>query len=81
MHYVLDINLYKEGVNDLKIIWKDNFGRDLYSEKVVAENVDKYVGQDLVQLHNDKHWHCESNSYLALVEDDYELYDGYADLL
>jgi len=65
----------------VKIIWKDNFDRDLYSEVVVAENVDKYVGQDLVKLHNDKYWDGQSNSYLALVEDDYELYDGYADLL
>lgn len=65
----------------MKIIWKDNFGRDLYTEKVVAENVDKYVGQVLVDLHNDKFWNGHSDSYLALVEDDYELYDGYADLI
>jgi hypothetical protein len=68
-------------VNEVKIIWKDNFGRDLYSEKVVAENVDKHVGQELVKLHNEKHWDGNSDSYLALVENDYELYDGYADLL
>jgi hypothetical protein len=64
----------------LKIIWRDNFGNDLYTETVVAENVNEYVGKELVKLHNDKHWHDHSDEYLALVDDNYVLYDGYADL-
>lgn len=62
----------------MKIIWKDNFDRDLYTEIVVAENVDETVGKELVKLHNDRYWNGQSDSYLALVEDDYVLYDGYA---
>lgn len=65
----------------MKIVIKDNFGRDLYSEMVVAENVSKYFGEQLVELHNEMYWNEHSYHYLALVEDDYELYDGYADLL
>lgn len=65
----------------MKIIWADNFDRDVYAEKVVAENVDEFVGAELVKLHNDKHWGGHSDSFLKLVEDDHVLYDGYADLL
>ena len=64
----------------MKIIWKDNIGRDLYEESVVAENVDKYVGQELVKLHNGRYWNADSDSYLKLVEDDYKLYGGYEGL-
>lgn len=65
----------------MKVITKDNFGRDLFAEKVIAENVNETYGKELVKLWNDKHWDDHSDSYLALVEDDYELYDGYADLI
>jgi hypothetical protein len=65
----------------MKIITKDNFGRDLFTEQVVAENVNEYFGKELVEQWNNKHWYDHSQYYLALVEDDYELYDGYADLL
>lgn len=61
----------------MKIVTKDNFGRDLYTEVVVAENVNEYLGQELVDLYNKKHWNEYSKEYLALVEDDYELYNGY----
>ena len=49
----------------MKIITKDNFNRDLYTEVVVAENVDKYVGQNLVKLHNDKYWDGNSETILC----------------
>lgn len=65
----------------MKIVTKDNFDRDLYSESVVAENVTKCFGEQFVELHNDRYWKDHSDSYLELVEDDYELYDGYADLI
>lgn len=65
----------------LKIITKDNFSRDLFTEQIVVKNVNEYFGRQLVKLWNDEYWHEHSNFYLELVEDDYELYDGYADLI
>lgn len=64
----------------LKIITKDNLDRDLFTEKIVAENVYEIIGKQLVEAWNDKYWNEHSDYYLALVADDYELYDGYADL-
>lgn len=64
----------------MKIITKDNYCRDLFTEQVIAENVNNYIGQQMVKEWNEKYWHENSDIYLALVEDDYELYDGYADL-
>lgn len=61
----------------MKIVTKDNFSRDLYTEVVVAENVNEYIGQELVDQYNKKHWNEYSKEYLALVEDDYEPYNGY----
>ncbi|MEX0596235.1 MAG: hypothetical protein WD512_07020 [Candidatus Paceibacterota bacterium] len=65
----------------MKIITKDNFGRDLFIEKVIAENVNEFIGKELVEQWNDKYWRSDSQYYLGLAEDDYELYDGYADLI
>jgi hypothetical protein len=69
------------GIWTMKIITKDNFGRDLFTEKVIAENVNEIFGSELVKAWNDKYWNDFSQYYLELVEDGYELYDGYADLL
>lgn len=65
----------------MKIITRDNFCRDLFKEEVIAENVNEVIGKELVKEWNDKHWTEHSQWYLALVEDDHELYDGYAALL
>lgn len=65
----------------MKIVTKDNFDRDLFVELIVAENVNKVYGEELVKLHNERYWKNESDSYLALVEDDYELYNGYLDFI
>lgn len=65
----------------MKIVTKDNYCRDLFTEIVITENVNEYYGKELVKLWNEKHWDEHSDSYLALVDDDYKLYDGYADLL
>jgi|GEM_PF-3327055 len=64
----------------MKIITKDNFDRDLFTEQVVAENVNKVIGEQLVKEWNDKYWNEHSQYYLSLVEDEYVLYDGYAEL-
>jgi hypothetical protein len=65
----------------MKIITKDNFNRDLFAEKVIAENVNKFIGNQLVKEWNYKYWDEHSDIYLALVEDDYKLYNGYDELL
>lgn len=64
----------------MKIVTKDNFDRDYFTERTIAENVDPYIGKELVEEWNNKNWRGDSQYYLALVEDDYVLYDGYADL-
>lgn len=65
----------------MKIITKDNFSRDLFTEQIVAENVNEYIGRQLVKLWNERYWDEQSDYYLELVEDDYELFNGYADLI
>jgi hypothetical protein len=64
----------------MKIITRDNFDRDLFTEKVIAENVDEVMGKELVALWNDKNWFDHSQYYLALVDDDYKPRDGWAEL-
>lgn len=73
--------LEKKSPNTMKIVTKDNFDRDLFAEQVVAENVNEFFGRELVNTWNEKYWTNESDIYLELVEDDYKLYDGYAELL
>jgi hypothetical protein len=65
----------------MKIITKDNFCRDYFTEQLIAENVNEFLGKQMVETWNNKHWNDHSDYYLELVEDDYELYDGYADLI
>ncbi|MEI2465051.1 hypothetical protein V8V74_12525 [Niallia taxi] len=43
--------------------------------------MNELIGKELVKEWNNRHWNDHSDYYLALVEDDYELYDGYADLM
>lgn len=64
----------------MKIITKDNFCRDLFTEKVVAENVNHFIGEQIVKSWNDRHWNEHSDYYLELVEDNYTLYDGYEEM-
>lgn len=65
----------------MKIVTKDNYSRDLFTERVIAENVNEVYGKEFVKLWNDKYWNDNSDDYLSLVDDDYKPYDGYADLL
>lgn len=64
----------------MKIVTKDNYDRDLFTEKIIAENVSDYIGKQLIECWNNKYWDQYSNYYLELVEDDYECYNGYKDL-
>jgi hypothetical protein len=61
----------------MKIVTKDNFDRDLFTEEVIAENVNKVIGTQMVELWNDTNWNEKSSYYLELVEDTYEPYDGW----
>ena len=57
----------------MKIVTKSNFCLDNYNEVLVAENVDKHIGNELVTEWNVKYLDDRSDYYLKLVEDDYEL--------
>ena len=65
----------------MKIVTKDNFDRDYFTEMLVAENVNEFIGKEMVKEWNNKYWRSDSEYYLMLVSDDYKLYDGYADLM
>lgn len=57
----------------MKVVTKSNFDLDNYNEVLVAENVHKYIGRELVTEWNVKYLDDRSDYYLKLVEDDYEL--------
>lgn len=61
----------------MKIVTKDNFSRDVFLERIVVPQVDKVWGETIVSLLNEKYWTAHAEEYFALVEDDYEPYDGY----
>lgn len=63
----------------MKIVTKDNFCRDVFTEEVIAENVNEYLGKEMVHEWNEKHWE-NSEIYLELVEDDYIPYDGHKEM-
>jgi hypothetical protein len=57
----------------MKIIIRDNFGRDEVSDRLVCENVTEIMGKHIVKLLN-KAEPENSPSYFALVPDNYELH-------
>lgn len=65
----------------MKIVTKDNYCRDLFAEQVIAENVNKVIGEEMVKLWNEEFWDDGSEYYLKLVGDDYKPYNGYTELL
>lgn len=54
----------------MKIVGTDNYNRDSIADFLVAENVDKYLGVQIVQYLNRN----TSDTYFSLVEDNYKLY-------
>lgn len=64
----------------MKIVTKDNFSRDLFTERIVAENINERIGKEMVKAWNDINWNDQLDFYLALVEDDYIPYDGYKEM-
>lgn len=64
----------------MKIICVDNFGRESEADTLIAENVNKYWGEQIINALNDKE-HENSQSYFRLVEDDYVLWRGMEELI
>ena len=57
----------------MKIIATDNFDRELYSDKLVCENISKFYGIKFTKILNDE-TNDNSQWYYKLVEDDYEIF-------
>ena len=61
----------------MKIVCKDNFGRDIVSDTLVCENVNEYYGKFLVNILNEKYGGEYSEDFFTLEDDNYKLYDAY----
>ncbi|MCA1021545.1 hypothetical protein [Halobacillus litoralis] len=64
----------------MKIINKDNFGRETEPDYLVAENVNERNGKRIVWLLNQDEPENTPN-YYVLVEDDYRLSKGLEDFI
>lgn len=58
----------------MKIICVDNFDRESRDDSLVCENVNKYMGKQIVEFLIEKFSGNESSDFFRLVEDDYKLY-------
>ncbi len=58
----------------MKIIAKDNFDREGHSDRLICENVNKYMGERICNLLNTKEGE-DSPNYYVTVEDEYKLYE------
>ena len=56
----------------MKIISVDNFNRDEVSDKLIAENVNNYYGNEIVKFLNKGDEN--SQDFYKLVENDHKLY-------
>ena len=56
----------------MKIISVDNFNRDEVSDKLIAENVNNYYGNEIVKFLNKEDENSED--FYKLVENDHKLY-------
>lgn len=65
----------------MKIISVDNFNRESYADKLIAENVSGYLGKAVTDFLNEKFGGDYSNNYFKLVEDDYVLWRGMEELI
>lgn len=64
----------------MKIIKVDNFGRESVADQLIAENVNEYWGNDIVDMLNSKQ-HEESSNYFRCVDDNYVLWRGMEELV
>lgn len=58
----------------MKIICRDNFGREDISDKLIAKNVDEFWGKKIVKFLNDNESGVNSPYFFALEPDTYKLY-------
>lgn len=57
----------------MKLIYTDNYNRELYDDRLIAENLDKINGKDIADELNGLM--RDDNFYYILVEDDYVLFE------
>ena len=66
----------------MKIIKVDNFDREEVADELIAENVNEYWGEKLVNALNYVNGSDPYNDdYFKLVEDDHELWGGMSELV
>lgn len=58
----------------MKIVLTDNYDRELYDEKLIAENLAERTGKKIVNLLNQDPTRYDED-YYKLVEDDYKLFE------
>ena len=58
----------------MKIILVDNFDREMTSDTLIAENVEKHYGERIVEFLNNKFSGSTSPDYFRLVDDGHKLY-------
>ena len=64
-----------KGVKTMKIIKVDNYDRELYDDKLIADNVTNvYYGKLITNLLNENPRRSDED-YFRLVEDDYKLFE------
>ena len=66
----------------MKIIKVDNFNREEVADQLIAENVNEYWGEQLVNALNyvnSSDFH--NDAFFRLVEDDYKLWGGMSELV
>ena len=59
----------------MKIVCVDNFDTGNKSDALVAENVNPFYGEPMVEWLNQRYGGERSDSFFKLVEDDHRLYD------
>ncbi|RXZ78039.1 hypothetical protein EBB07_28700 [Paenibacillaceae bacterium] len=65
----------------MKIIKTDNYDRDSVADILIAENINTYYGEKMVDLLNDKFSGEGSSDFYKLVEDNYKLWRGMEELV
>lgn len=59
----------------MKIICVDNFNREIYSDRLICENIHEITGKEVVEFLNNKYSGESSADYYKLVPDDYKLFE------
>ncbi|OPH61846.1 hypothetical protein BC351_00980 [Paenibacillus ferrarius] len=64
----------------MKIIKVDNYAREHIADHLIAENLNDYWGNYIVELLNSRQ-HEDSDNYFRLVEDNHVLWRGMEELI